>query len=228
MYWKQKIREAREAQKLSRAQLANNAQAFLPQGQGISAASLVKWETDSSEPSVTQAIALARALGFREVSDLFGYADGLQLNLLGTNRLEEYRSLLLQSDKYCNRPAAAITRLLPVFLQPASAGTGQWLDDGEAENIEVDDSVPQQAQFGVKLAGDSMEPRFANGQIVWAKRQEDANNGDIVLCYLNGQSYCKKLWQDEDGVRLNSLNHAYKPIVIAPEDDFRVFGVVVG
>ena len=119
-------------------------------------------------------------------------------------------------------------RLLPVYLQPASAGTGQWLDDDASELTEVDDSVPSKAEFGVRIAGDSMEPRFINGQTVWAKATQDANNGDIILCTLNDQGYCKKLHKDENGITLISLNRNYAPISVKTEDEFRIAGIVVG
>lgn len=102
-------------------------------------------------------------------------------------------------------------RLLPVYLQPASAGTGQWLDDDAQEMTEVDESVPAKAEFGVRIAGDSMEPRFVNGQTVWVKAAQDANNGDIVLCTLNDQGYCKKLRKDKNGIALISLNKNTPP-----------------
>lgn len=119
-------------------------------------------------------------------------------------------------------------RLLPVYLQPASAGTGQWLDDDAQEMTEVDESVPTKAEFGVRIAGDSMEPRFVNGQTVWVKAAQDANNGDIVLCTLNDQGYCKKLCKDENGIALISLNKKYAPIPVREEDEFRIAGIVVG
>ena len=73
-----------------------------------------------------------------------------------------------------------------------------------------------------------MEPRFVNGQTVWARAAQTANNGDIVLCVLNEQGYCKKLRMDEQGVALISLNKKYAPIPIREEDNFRIAGVVVG
>ena len=93
---------------------------------------------------------------------------------------------------------------------------------------EVDESVPTKAEFGVRIAGDSMEPRFVNGQTVWVKAAQDANNGDIVLFTLNDQGYCKKLRKDENGIALISLNKKYAPIPVREEDEFRIAGIVVG
>lgn len=228
MSWSERIKAAREAQKLTREQAVRKMREYLPAGKTTAARTLIAWEQGDSEPKVTQAIALAQALGYHEVSDLFSQADGPQLNIQGLARLEEYRRLLLQSDEFREQPVVHRLRTLPVFLQPASAGTGQWLDDDLAEVMEVDDAVPARAEFGVRLAGDSMSPRFADGQIVWAKHTEHAENGEIVLCVLNDQGYCKKLKYGAEGVYLVSLNPAYPPISVRENDEFRIAGVVVG
>ena len=212
MSWNERIKAAREAQKLTREQTVRKMRDYLPAGKTAAARTLVAWEQGDSEPKVTQAIALAQALGYHEVSELFSQADGPQLNRLGMDRLEEYRRLLLQSDEFREQPAVRRLRL----------------DDDLAEEMEVDDAVPARAEFGVRLAGDSMSPRFADGQIVWARKAEQAENGEIVLCVLNEQGYCKKLKYDADGVYLVSLNPAYEPIPVQENDEFRIAGVVVG
>lgn len=227
MSWNDRIKQAREAQKLTREQVVTRMREFLPHEKSVATRTLVSWESGDTEPRVTQAIALAHALGYREVSDLFSESEGPQLNHLGMNRLEEYRDLLLRSPQFCEDIHPTI-RILPVYLQPASAGTGQWLDDDLSEEMEVDDSVPANAEFGVRLAGDSMSPRFADGQIVWARKAENAENGEIVLCVLNDQGYCKKLYRNERGVFLLSLNPKYDPISITEADEFRIMGRVVG
>ena len=227
MNWSYRIKAAREEQKLTREQLVERMKAFSADGRSVSARTLIAWESGETEPKVTQAIALARALGYQEVSSLFEPDAAHQLNGTGLSRLEEYRQLLLASPRFCDS-IYKNTRLLPVYLQAASAGLGQWLDDDASEQVEVGEDVPASAQFGVRLAGDSMEPQFANGQIVWAKRAQDAENGSIVLCWLNGQSYCKKLHLANGEVQLISLNLNYAPIAVNTGDEFRIFGVVVG
>lgn len=227
MSWRERIRQARESQKLTREQVVSRMHTYLPADKAVVARTLAAWEGGDREPRVTQAIALAKALGYHEVSDLFYDSDEAQLNKLGLDRLEEYRSLLLRSPQF-REVIPSVLRVLPVYLQPASAGTGQWLDDDLSEEMEVDDSVPVSAEFGVRLAGDSMSPRFADGQIVWARKAETAENGEIVLCVLNDQGFCKKLRRDEHGVALLSLNPKYEPIPITEADEFRIMGCVVG
>lgn len=225
--WNKRIRAAREAQKMTREMVVQKMQQFLPESEkAVSTRSLMSWEAGEREPRVIVGVALAKALGFEDVAVLYLDSEP-KLNQAGQQRLGEYRSMLLHTAAFTEKPEPTL-RLLPVYLQPASAGTGQWLDDDAQEMTEVDESVPAKAEFGVRIAGDSMEPRFVNGQTVWVKAAQDANSGDIVLCTLNDQGYCKKLRKDENGIALISLNKKYAPIPVREEDEFRIAGIVVG
>ena len=143
-------------------------------------------------------------------------------------RALEYIALLRESKRFAAAPEPAVLRSLPLYSLAVSAGTGQFLDGESYEMQPVGPEVPEAANFGVRVAGDSMEPRFVNGQTVWVKAAQDANNGDIVLCTLNDQGYCKKLRKDKNGIALISLNKKYAPIPVREEDEFRIAGIVVG
>ena len=52
--------------------------------------------------------------------------------------------------------------------------------------------------------------------------------GEIGIFYLNGQGFCKRLGRDQGAPLLISLNHAYAPLHVREDDEFRVFGKVVG
>ena len=228
MNWNERLAKLRKARGLSQKETAEAMSAYLDANETVSLSAVSSWEQGRTQPQVQNALALAAVLDVDPVS-LFGNEQMLGgLNEAGRAKLSEYRQLLLDSPRYRSAQPASAVRLLPVYLQAASAGTGQWLDDGIAENMEVDESVPHGAEFGVRLAGDSMEPRFADGQIVWARETETAEDGEIVLCYLDGQSYCKKLRCSAEGVQLISLNTKYSPIDVPNDCEFRVFGVVVG
>ena len=84
------------------------------------------------------------------------------------------------------------------------------------------------ADFGVRIAGDSMEPRFVHGQIVWVHRQETLRSGEIGVFLYNGAGYCKRFERAPGRVELVSLNPRYAPIRVAEGDELRVFGRVVG
>ena len=115
-------------------------------------------------------------------------------------------------------------RLLRLYDIPVSAGAGNFLEGGSYEMIEVDSAVPETADYAVKVSGDSMTPRFLNGQIIFLHEQPVLHEGEIGVFSLNGEAYLKKL---ERGA-LVSLNPAYAPIPIREFDDFRVLGKVVG
>lgn len=238
--WYEKLERQRQEFGYSRQDVVRHVSHDFPENARFTIKTLFSWEKGRTKPNMHQAMALAQ-LYETTMLDLFGdgawqkntpwqvpadLEDGL--NEEGKEKLREYRALLLESPRYRAQPALRVCRTLPVYLQAASAGTGQMLDDEAHELVDVDDSVPAAAEFGVRLAGDSMMPRFSDRQIVWARRQEVADSGDIVLCYLDGQSYCKMFEDKGDGIQLISLNPDYAPIPVGPESDFRIFGRVLG
>ena len=93
--------------------------------------------------------------------------------------------------------------------------------------IEVEENVPINANFGVRISGDSMEPQFSDGQIVWVHQQQIIEDGEIGIFIYNGDAYCKKYKSDSNGVYLISLNPQYSPIQVLETDELRVFGKVV-
>ena len=92
----------------------------------------------------------------------------------------------------------------------------------------VGSEVPEVADFGVRVSGDSMLPHFLNSQIVWVEKTPELNHGEYGIFYLNGNAFIKRLQNNTDGLALISLNTKYSPIVIREDDDFRIFGRVVG
>lgn len=140
----------------------------------------------------------------------------------------EYIDLLAASGRYKNTTIIPLKRKIRLFDIPASAGTGNFLDDDSFGEIEVGEEVPANADFGIRLTGDSMEPRFTDKQIVWIHQQENLNNGEIGIFFVDGNAYCKKLQDDEKGLFLISLNKKYDPIPITEDITFRIFGKVIG
>lgn len=111
------------------------------------------------------------------------------------------------------------------YDHPASAGTGQYLNDVRVERIEL--PVDVDADFVIPIKGDSMEPDYHNGDLVFIQTSVDLNNGVIGVFNYNGDAYIKQLVIDEDQAYLHSLNPAYKDMPITPETDFRIIGEVV-
>lgn len=192
------------------------------------------WEKDVAEPSSSVLLLLCKLLN---ITDLYGEYYGENpdnplsaLNEEGRAKANEYIELLKISGMYAPKRAAIIPfrRNIRLFDIPASAGTGSFLDGDNYTVLEVGEEVPAEADFGIRISGDSMEPQFINGQIVWVQQQETLFTGDIGIFYLNGSAYCKKLKDDTDGLFLVSLNTKYAPIKIKETDTLKIFGKVVG
>lgn len=107
----------------------------------------------------------------------------------------------------------------------ASAGTGQYLNDVRVERIEL--PVDVDADFVIPIKGDSMEPDYQDGDLIFIQTSVDLNNGVIGVFNYNGEAYIKQLVIDEDQAYLHSLNPEYKDMPITPETDFRIIGEVV-
>ena len=190
------------------------------------------WEKCKAEPSASVLLFLCKLLG---ITDICGEYYGIkpdnpfsQLNTEGKDKALDYIQLLVASGKYQTATIIPFRRTIRLFEIPASAGVGNFLDGDNFSEIEVGEEVPDTADFGIRISGDSMEPRFVNGQIVWVQKQDVLTNGDIGIFFLDGNAYCKKLQDDEKGLFLISLNSTYDPIAVTENQTFKIFGKVVG
>ena len=111
------------------------------------------------------------------------------------------------------------------YDHPASAGTGQYLNDVRVERIEL--PVDVDADFVIPIKGDSMEPDYHDGDLVFIQTSVDLNDGVIGVFNYNSDAYIKQLVIDKEQAYLHSLNPAYKDMPITPETDFRIIGEVV-
>lgn len=98
------------------------------------------------------------------------------------------------------------TRIIPLYYTPAAAGMTSPAIGEDFDYIEISKDAPPNADFAVKIDGDSMEPYIRNGSIVYVNR-EPLENGDVGIFYVDGDMVCKQYYRDEKGnVRLLSLN----------------------
>jgi transcriptional regulator with XRE-family HTH domain len=202
----------------------------------IQKGSVSNWENGVATPPLETFMALCQIFEIPDIMKAYFGSNPLSpfhgLNDKGMEKMLEYRDLLLASHLYDEQTTTEVipfaTRRIKLFQTMASAGTGNFIDGDDYEWYEAGDEVPQEADFGVRLSGDSMEPRFINHQTVWVHQQDTLQNGEIGIFFLNGSAYCKKLGTDEGGVCLISLNPKSAPIRIKDEDTFKTFGRVVG
>jgi len=109
--------------------------------------------------------------------------------------------------------------------QKASAGEGFTLDYEYMQRWGVQyNELTKKADFCVDVEGDSMEPRFYDGDTLLIRRQPAVDVGEIGLFILDEKGYVKK-W---GGDRLISLNPAYEDIEIEENSRLDCAGKVLG
>ncbi|MBQ4050235.1 MAG: helix-turn-helix domain-containing protein [Oscillospiraceae bacterium] len=98
---------------------------------------------------------------------------------------------------------------LPLFDQPASAGYGNWLDETISEPIPVPDTpTTRRADFCIRVSGDSMEPKYADGDLVFVRKQDDVSVGEFGIWVIDGSAYIKQRAANS----LHSLNPEYDDV----------------
>lgn len=218
----------RKNKKMSQIDIAA---ALAKYGINIKNAAVSAWEKRNSVPSADTLLALCEIL---EINDIYTEFIGenpndpfKNLNDEGVKKVLDYIELLEKSGEYKKQSAEIVEfqpRIMKVALLPASAGTGNYIDDDNFDEVEIYDHVPSKATFGVYLDGDSMEPRFKNKELVWIEQTECLESGDIGLFFLDGMTYFKKFVQKATGTFLVSLNAKYQPIEIGECSSFKIFG----
>lgn len=186
-----------------------------------------KWESDEAHPNAVQFLYLCRLYRVYDLATFFPdeYSDALTPQHF--QKLREFAAFL----KYQRRPQQEEPiqpDTLELFDIPAAAGTGQMLDGSYSTPIPRDDTVPPGASFAVRVQGDSMEPRFYDGQTVWVHQQKTLESGEVGVFSHNGDSKIKQLLQKDGTTYLVSFNAAYSPLPIHPDDELIVFGKVIG
>lgn len=197
----------------------------------IKNAAVSAWEKRNSIPSADTLLALCEILGINDIyTEFIGENPNdpfKDLNEDGVKKALDYIELLKKTGEYQKKAAEIVEfqpRIMKVAVLPASAGTGNFIDDENFDEVEIYDHVPRKATFGVYLDGDSMEPRFKDEQLVWIAQTDCLDSGDIGLFYLDGMTYFKKYIVKEAGTFLLSLNAKYKPIPVGEYSSFKIFG----
>ncbi|MBQ9806553.1 MAG: LexA family transcriptional regulator [Clostridia bacterium] len=140
------------------------------------------------------------------------------------------RAKVLESPKLVNRYAGEPVartgkRPIPLYELPVSAGVGEYLDAEHAETIRIPyNDKTAEADYALRISGNSMEPKYRNGDILLIQTAETVENGELGIFLLDGTGFFKVY----EGDRLRSLNPAYGPILLKEYGDVQCKGRVVG
>ena len=245
-YLGKKISEARNALGLT---LAGFKTLLADYGVDVSVAAIHKWEMGGSSPNAYQLLAIGQALQVDEDYTYFMSSSArTPLNREGVAKLAAYREDLVASGRY--KPQPMVSKVIkyiemPVSNLAASAGTGEFLDEGNFEMVRFpESSVPAGAEFGLRVSGDSMEPVYHDGQIVWVQQCDRVAVGEVGIFIYDGDGFIKVYDEQEPDEAdrddftdsygdvhmqpiMVSFNQKYAPRVISGHASFQVVGRVL-
>ncbi|MGV3178313.1 LexA family transcriptional regulator [Streptococcus sp. 11273D007BW] len=196
---------------------------------GINKSSYSSWESGRAKPNQKNLAALADILDvdityFESEYNIVN--NFLQLSPDNQVKAEEYVEELLLSQQASNIiPLFSVQVLSDIQL---SAGIGEgFFDEFETETVYTDEE-----QYGYDIAawieGDSMEPVYKSGEVALIRSNGFDYDGAVYALSWKDSVYIKKLYRDEDGFRMVSLNKDYPEKFIPYEDEPRIVGLVVG
>lgn len=162
---------------------------------GVDRTTYSKYETGASEPTFDT---------IRRLADYFGVSVEF---LMGNN-----------STLATTQSKTHVVKI-PV-LGEVRAGYPMEAVENIIDYEEIDEAMARRGEyFALRIRGDSMEPRFVEGDIVIVRKQETADTGDIVVALVNGDSATiKKLKRYDHGISLIPANPAYEPMYYANEE----------
>ncbi|MDG3326891.1 XRE family transcriptional regulator [Streptococcus suis] len=222
MFSPKRLKEKRTELGLSQSEIARQLE--------ISRMSYSAWERGKTKPNQKNLSLLATILKVDESFFESEYSI-VQNYLLLTdeNKLaaEDYVEQLLTSQSIAENVVSLYSYQVLSDIQ-LSAGPGEGLyDEFETETVYSEDEYTG-FDIATWISGNSMEPVYKDGEVALIRSTGFDYDGAVYALNWNGSLYIKKLYREEDGFRMVSLNEDYTEKFIPYEDEPRIVGLVVG
>lgn len=212
-----KLKEHRQEKNLSQTAIANEL--------GVTRSALSAWETGKAIPNKKHLEKLAQLLGI-DIEKLYEEHPHLtlykQLNKTNKKKVDELTHDLLMKQKVV--PLFSVQVFDNVAL---SAGHGNDIWD-EYETKEVFTDREYLYDVATWIDGHSMEPVYQDGEVALIRESGFDYNGAVYAIAWNDQVYIKKVYLEENGYRLVSINNSYPDKFAPAEDEPRIIGKIVG
>ena len=117
----------------------------------------------------------------------------------------------------------------PFSGSSVSAGFPSPADDFKESRISLDATLVKnkEATFYARVSGKSMiNAGLDDGDLLVVDRSLEAENGKIVVCFIDGEFTVKRLQKEKNKLFLMPENASYKPIEITEATDLQIWGVV--
>lgn len=232
----ERIKQRRKALKISADELAESV--------GVSRSTIFRYEKGDIEkvgPEVLKKIADKLNVS---PGDLMGWEDNQQelkiptspivqkitekVIKLTTNRKQKVLNYATEQLSEQSNEAISLEEHLVEYkvYEKLSAGTGfSYFDDGNYDTVFYNKDLDH--DFASWVFGDSMEPKYKNGDVALIKETGFDYDGAVYAVEWDGQTYIKKVYREEDGLRLVSLNSKYKDKFAPYDEDPRIIGKIV-
>ena len=221
MYQPEKLKARRKELKLTQKEIAEEL--------GISFQAYSAWERGIKEPSKEKVAQLENILKVAK-----GYFTQIEIVRLynslskqGKDKVVLYARNLAQEEQ-TQKVATMPERLYEYRVyERMSAGIGASVyGDQNFDTVYFNEELAH--DFASWVAGDSMEPKYQNGSVALIRETGFDYDGAVYAVVCNNQTYIKRVYREEDGLRLVSINPKYKDIFISYEEDPRIVGIIVG
>ena len=221
MYQPEKLKARRKELKLTQKEIAEEL--------GISFQAYSAWERGIKEPSKEKVAQLENILKVAK-----GYFTQIEIVRLynslskqGKDKVVLYARNLAQEEQ-TQKVATMPERLYEYRVyERMSAGIGASVyGDQNFDTVYFNEELAH--DFASWVSGDSMEPKYQNGSVALIRETGFDYDGAVYAVVCNNQTYIKRVYREEDGLRLVSINPKYKDIFISYEEDPRIVGIIVG
>ena len=221
MYQPEKLKARRKELKLTQKEIAEQL--------GISFQAYSAWERGVKEPSQEKVTQLENILKVPK-----GYFTQIEIVRLyhslskqGQEKVVLYARNLSQEEQ-AQKVIAMPERLYEYRVyERMSAGIGASVyDDQNFDTVYFNEELAH--DFASWVSGDSMEPKYQNGSVALIRETGFDYDGAVYAVVCNNQTYIKRVYREENGLRLVSINPKYKDIFISYEEDPRIVGIIVG
>ena len=220
MYQPEKLKARRKELKMTQKDIADQL--------GISYQAYSAWERGVKEPSEEKVQRLEQIL--RVPKGYFTEIEIVRLyNVLsnkGQNQVLEYTRRLVQEE---SRKIVTVSENLYEYhvYEKMSAGIGASVyDNRNYDTVYFNEELAH--DFASWVSEDSMEPKYQNGSVALIRETGFDYDGAVYAVVWNFQTFIKKVYREKEGLRLVSINKAYKDIYIPYDENPRIVGKIVG
>lgn len=112
------------------------------------------------------------------------------------------------------------SRIYAYLRKIASAGVGFYFDDIPTDTLEA--PYCEKADFVIGVNGDSMEPTYSDGDLVYVQKTQLVDSGDIGIFIVNGECFIKEVGKE------GLISHNPKYAVIPGTEHINCIGKVLG